>query len=476
VLAGRDLQCQKAKSWAATPTDREEIMSGNLEHLDPTSVLIGDNVRDAAALDAQFVASITEHGVLQPVTAVRTDAGVEVRDGQRRTLAARQAGLTSIPVYVLHTPTSTGKAAVAERITQQIVANDHRTPLTDAQRAEGINQMLLSGVSAARVAKKLSVNRDTVAAPERVAKSESALGALRSGQMSLSEAAVLQEFDDDQHAIETLTSAAGTASFDHRVAQRPDREPVEGARHASTVVEKVLWIPEYYCRAPQDCGLTLADFLTRAKPISTGGCDDHAGAETDVDAKRAERRKVLALNKLGAAAQQVRRAWVRDHLLSRKAPVKGAAVFITTCLDAGPGLLADYAGGQIAGELLGLGDNPVSGTVAKLGGSADDRAQMLLLGMVLAALEGRTPKDAWRNAKATWMSAPGAAQYLRFLAANGYVLSPIEQVVTGERDADAVYQELTRTRDCSGSRRANGGPAGSRPRPGRLWIIGRRCA
>jgi hypothetical protein len=39
------------------------------------------------------VVSVREHGVLQPITGIRTPDGVEVRDGQRRTLAARQAGL-----------------------------------------------------------------------------------------------------------------------------------------------------------------------------------------------------------------------------------------------------------------------------------------------------------------------------------------------------------------------------------------------
>jgi ParB family chromosome partitioning protein len=57
---------------------------------------------------------------------------------------------------------------------------------------------------------------------------------------------------------------------------------------------------------------------------------------------------------------------VREHLLARKAPVKGAAVFVATWLDAGPGLLADHAGQQIVGELLGLGDNALGAAVAKL--------------------------------------------------------------------------------------------------------------
>ena len=65
-------------------------MTETLEHLDPTTLLIGENVRDNAALNSQCRASVREHGVLQPITATRTDAGIEVRDRQRRTLAARK--------------------------------------------------------------------------------------------------------------------------------------------------------------------------------------------------------------------------------------------------------------------------------------------------------------------------------------------------------------------------------------------------
>ena len=111
-------------------------MSGTLEHLDPTTLVIGDNVRDIAGLDPQFLASIAEHGVLQPVTAVRTDDGIEVRDGQRRTLAARKAKLTTIPVYVLAAAQTPPKSATAERIAQQIVANHHREAPTASEEQE----------------------------------------------------------------------------------------------------------------------------------------------------------------------------------------------------------------------------------------------------------------------------------------------------------------------------------------------------
>jgi ParB family transcriptional regulator, chromosome partitioning protein len=95
-------------------------MTGTLEHLHPTTLLIGGNVRDNVALDPQFVASVRKHGVLQPITAIRTNAGIEVHDGQRRTLAAREAKLDTMPVYVLDGQASDDKTATAERIAHQV--------------------------------------------------------------------------------------------------------------------------------------------------------------------------------------------------------------------------------------------------------------------------------------------------------------------------------------------------------------------
>jgi ParB family transcriptional regulator, chromosome partitioning protein len=57
--------------------------------------------------------------------------------------------------------------------------------LTDAQRAKGINQMLLAGVSATKVAKRLAVRRDTIDAADAAATSPVAMAA---GQLSLEEA------------------------------------------------------------------------------------------------------------------------------------------------------------------------------------------------------------------------------------------------------------------------------------------------
>lgn len=59
-----------------------------LAPMDPRSLLIEGNIRSDAALDAEFLNSIREQGVLVPIVAVQTEQGLQVRYGQRRTLAA----------------------------------------------------------------------------------------------------------------------------------------------------------------------------------------------------------------------------------------------------------------------------------------------------------------------------------------------------------------------------------------------------
>ncbi len=58
-----------------TPDAADEAVSehalGELEHIDPTSLQVGDNIREYANLDKAFLDSIAEHGVLVPITAIR---------------------------------------------------------------------------------------------------------------------------------------------------------------------------------------------------------------------------------------------------------------------------------------------------------------------------------------------------------------------------------------------------------------------
>ncbi|WP_146067532.1 ParB/RepB/Spo0J family partition protein, partial [Arthrobacter sp. SX1312] len=120
-----------------------------LEMIDPRTLTVDVNVRKDAALTPEFVASIKEHGVIEPVIAHRKDDGtVHVLMGQRRTCGAVEADAALIPVMVVASPEE------AERITTQVVENVQRSALTDADEADAFHQLSLLGVSAAQIAKK----------------------------------------------------------------------------------------------------------------------------------------------------------------------------------------------------------------------------------------------------------------------------------------------------------------------------------
>lgn len=491
----------------------QQTIAGVLEHLDPNEIEVETNVRTEASITKQFIASIKEQGVVTPVVAVREDGKVKVRAGQRRTLAAREAGLTSIPVYIVDADLDT-----ATRLSQQIVENDHRLALSSVDRVKGIQQLLDTGLSVTKVAKRLSVSSERVKQSKAVGESETAMSALNAGTVTLGEAAALAEFEGDERAVNRLMQAVGRSYFEHEVERLrqdrqadidreaaagpwreqgytvvrrseaasmdamplhalltaegepadesaiknpanwaivlsdeavftdsegnpvneslidwsteddPEAEAEEGMLHCDSVIEKVMWVPDvYYCLDPEAEGLTVSNWYK-----ATGAAPTPDLTSEDLErkaAEKAERRRVIVLNKAGDAAQTVRRKFVTE-LLQRKTPPKGTAPFIAERLIADPYLL--QRGGDVAGELLGADIR--SGEL--LDHVSDARAEVVLLGVTMGSLELATTRDKWRNPDGD------SAAYLRFLAANGYGLSPVEQVIVGEKSAADCYEEL----------------------------------
>ena len=175
----------------ATPT---------LEMLDPATLTIDINVRKDAALTADFIASIKEHGVMEPVIAHRKDDGtVHVLMGQRRTRAAVEAQRPLIPVMIIDSPEE------AERIVTQVVENIQRAELTEADEADAYHQLSLIGVSAAAIAKKTGRTKTTVESALKAKSSDAGAAALGKG-WSIEEALIMAEFESDEEATEELES------------------------------------------------------------------------------------------------------------------------------------------------------------------------------------------------------------------------------------------------------------------------------
>ena len=78
--------------------------------------------------------------------------------------------------------------------------------------------------------------KDTVKAANTAAQSTTAMDALASGQLSLTEAAAITEFEDMPGAVDRLMSVAGTRRFEHTVAQlREERASAEAEAQAAQI-------------------------------------------------------------------------------------------------------------------------------------------------------------------------------------------------------------------------------------------------
>lgn len=176
----------------------------------PAELIITENVRKDARLTASFISSIRSRGVLQPVVVVESADGLEVIDGQRRTLAAIEAGLSEIPIHVVSAPEE-----ASWRIATQVVANEHREDLTAAEEARAYADLALFGIAAGTISKKLNLPKSRVEKGLAIAAAGGTLSRIESLPVSLDEAAVFAEFSDDEAVLDELAEGVKTGQFAH---------------------------------------------------------------------------------------------------------------------------------------------------------------------------------------------------------------------------------------------------------------------
>lgn len=242
---------------ATTATTPFEV--GTIVHIAPQTLLIARNIREAQPNKA-LVASVRDIGVQVPITAViTTDGALLVRQGHRRTLAAVEAECQTVPVYVTGTD-STDKDDEIARIVAQRDENTHRAGLTTTDEIGVVEQLTLLGLSAAQVAKKARIKRAEVDTALAVSASEVARKATdRYDALTLDQAAVVAEFENDPETVKALIVAAHEGRFEHTAQRaRQDRAAAQAqtdvlamlAQNGVTVVER----PSYEDRSTTGLG------------------------------------------------------------------------------------------------------------------------------------------------------------------------------------------------------------------------------
>jgi ParB family chromosome partitioning protein len=206
----------------------ETAVDAEVVWVDPRELIIGDNVRTAVELERGFVADIKDRGVRQIIPVRRDEAGrLVVQTGQKRVLAAIEAGLDRVRVIIETTVLTGERDRMVDRILDQLGENEHRSAIIDAEEARATQQLLGLGLTAGQIARRRHIPAKRVKTATAVAHNEVAMDAVAEGLLDLAQAAVVAEFADDQTAVLALTTAARKRpeQFAHITQQlRDDRE------------------------------------------------------------------------------------------------------------------------------------------------------------------------------------------------------------------------------------------------------------
>jgi ParB family chromosome partitioning protein len=421
-------------------------------------LLLDSNIRKTVTLDKPFLASIKSDGVLQPILVTEAEDGkYSVVDGQRRTLAVVDSERTTIPALVIPA------VADAARIIKQLLLNDQRTPISDADHTAAFRDLELFGVTADQIARKTRIPKPRVEKALAVANSEVASRVITEHQLTLEQADAFVQLQETPAAVEELLEVAtqNPAQFDHAAArllaqQRQDREkqalvddltakgigvidaspdyydatlrhldyvyknknqtervklediPIENLRALPFLRwgSESVWEAVYYVH--DFTGIGLFSFARTTTQAAGGGLTDE---------EKARRKISRDNNKLWVPSTQVRLTFIRELLQRKDMPAGWIDAVAEFFVD---GQQADYRIRSTIADLLGIdGRGDLTGWYKK----NPTRGAAVALAVAFAAIEGEFEFE-----KKGWGSSSAAAHLAR-LSKWGYTLSDIEQAV-----------------------------------------------
>lgn len=181
--------------------------------------------------------SIKEHGILQPITVEAADSGAfYIIMGERRTRAAKLAGLKEVPVHL-------GKYSDQKKLEIALIENIQREDLNPVEEAEAYYKLMeISGLSQEQVSARVGKNRSTVANAIRLLKlPEDIRNALAQGKITSGHARALLAVKDSadmrilyakiigndmtvrdaEEMAKTLNEGAGKSGQPKKPAQKP---------------------------------------------------------------------------------------------------------------------------------------------------------------------------------------------------------------------------------------------------------------
>lgn len=465
-----------------------------LVFVDPSTVKVEVNVRKKTTVTPRLVASIKRRGVVTPMTGYfDADGDPVIRDGHRRILGAQRAGASEAPAVIYPNRDALLDADQAEqdRIIGQVTANSHGEALTEAEEADAIQQLTLTGMEATIIAKELAVKPTRVTAALAVVASDFARRVIDKRPITLDQAAVVTEFEDSADDVATLlhTAEHDADRFAHEAQRLRDKRERERAFQAELDEYAAKGIP--LVEAPPRYDNRTADAYLHelqtedGKPVTVENYEGkpgyaiavvnnygspkighvvtewrshglrritHGGAVQGkmTEAEKSERREVVANNKEWDSAQTVRRDWLAT-LLARKTQPKDVEQFVAYMATERRFAFAKSLENGTAATLLGI--EPKPGALAKFVAANPAKARLVMFALALAAGELALHRGSWRHPDAHDRA------FLNWLTAWGYATSRVEDII-----AKPVKTETRSRRRKADEAEATTG-TGSQPEP-----------
>lgn len=152
---------------------------------------------DPAALD-DLRRSIEEKGIIQPITVRRVENGYQLITGERRIRAARDAGLTQIPAYIIRVHSD------EEMLELALIENLQREHLNPIEIAISYKRLIEEcSLTQEQISQRIGKDRTTITNFLRLLKLPQAIQkAVRQGQLSTGHARALIAIEDSNLQME----------------------------------------------------------------------------------------------------------------------------------------------------------------------------------------------------------------------------------------------------------------------------------
>lgn len=217
----------------------ETADAGAIEKIPAGDIVIDLNVRQDIRLDKSFVSNVRVYGHLQPPVGYRDEDGkVHITIGQRRVSAALEIGWPVVPVLVKPRADAEADRHEEQRILVQLAENEQRASLHDSEIAAGYKQLALIGVSEDQIARKTNSAKGRVTTALKVAASEIATAAIEKHELTLDQAAVLVEFENDEKALAELQTIAVERPGQLEHAAQQQRSRIARQRDGQSIADK----------------------------------------------------------------------------------------------------------------------------------------------------------------------------------------------------------------------------------------------